>query len=329
MWRRVAVAVAIACVVGGLGAVAAPAQQPDPQELWRAFPLDPERTARAGTTARPPARPAPVAEPAASRPSSPLQEGTSSGPSWIVLFAAAVAGAAFVALVLALHARLTSRRRALRARTVAEAEVPALPKDLPWTRARPAGGQAADTAERPPPIPAREPERVTYRPGTRATFELPTRATFELPTPPPPPRPPVAAPPRIARAERPSGRALATSRNGPVCQVRWSRRGARFYAVTTDPDGIEKRLARSPQFEWSELAPPTEDSRAAQAALRQLAKELRERGWRPLRAKGFDFDERQWYARRFRWPTEAERQKPDAKRPLGDAQRSPSGSRNV
>jgi hypothetical protein len=92
---------------------------------------------------------------------------------------------------------------------------------------------------------------------------------------------------------------------------------------------VEKRLARSPQFEWSELSTPSEDSREAQAALRQLAKELRAKGWRPLRAKGFDFDERQWYARRFRWPTDAERAKPSAKPPVGDAERSPSRSRAV
>jgi hypothetical protein len=335
-WRRVAVLVVIACAVGGFGAAPALAQQPDPQELWRAFPLDPEKETSGGTTARQPAaptQPAPAAQPAASRPSSPLKEGASSGPSWIVLFAAALAGAAFVALLLALHNRLTARR-ALRARTIAEAEIPALPKDLPWLTARPAEGQATATAtaaaaaEPPPPRSAREPERVTYRPGTRAKFELPTRATFELPTRAQPPRPTVAAAARVGRAERQPSR-ITPSRNGPVCQVRWSRRAARFYAVTTDANGVEKRLARSPQFEWNELAPPAEDSREAQAALRQLAKELRERGWRPLRAKGFEFDERQWYARRFRWPTEAERQKPDAKQPLGDARPSPSGSRSI
>jgi hypothetical protein len=37
---------------------------------------------------------------------------------------------------------------------------------------------------------------------------------------------------------------------------------------------------------------------------------VRDLGWRPLRAKGFDFDERRWYARRFRWPTEAAEQRP-------------------
>jgi hypothetical protein len=95
------------------------------------------------------------------------------------------------------------------------------------------------------------------------------------------------------------------SSDTPLCHVRWSRRGARFFAVTTDPDGTERRIARSPQFHWRGPSPP-EQSPEAQAALRQLAKELRDKGWRPLRAKGIDFDERRWYARRFRWPTDVE-----------------------
>jgi hypothetical protein len=132
------------------------------------------------------------------------------------------------------------------------------------------------------------------------------------------PRPATAAPLRVAPVERESGRTPGSS-NGPVCQVRWSRRGGRFYAVTTDPEGVERRLATSPPFEWPELSPP-EESREAQAALRQLAKELREKGWRPLRAKGFDFDERRWYARRFRWPTQAE---------VAQADKSPPGRRAV
>jgi hypothetical protein len=119
---------------------------------------------------------------------------------------------------------------------------------------------------------------------------------------------------RTAPAKPEPGRAAA-SRNGPVCQVRWSRRAARFYAATTDPDGTERRLARSPRFEWHEPSPPDEESREAQAALRQLAKELRDKGWRPLRAKGVDFDERRWYARRFRWPTDVEQSKPRASTP--------------
>jgi hypothetical protein len=94
----------------------------------------------------------------------------------------------------------------------------------------------------------------------------------------------------------------ADSRRGPICQVRWSRAGACFYAVVTDDDGLDERVARSPSFEWHGHEPPDEESREARAALRVLAKELRDTGWRPMRVKGSDFHQPRWYARRFRGP---------------------------
>jgi hypothetical protein len=84
--------------------------------------------------------------------------------------------------------------------------------------------------------------------------------------------------------------------------VRWSAAATCFYAITTDADGVEHRLAWSPPFEWDEDGPPDEDSREARAAMRVLAKELRDKGWKPMRAKGDDFGESRWYARRFRFP---------------------------
>jgi hypothetical protein len=71
-----------------------------------------------------------------------------------------------------------------------------------------------------------------------------------------------------------------------------------------DADGVERTLATSPRLDWRGRSPP-EQSREAQAALRQLAKQLRDKGWRPMRAKGRDFGEQQWYARRFRPPEPA------------------------
>jgi hypothetical protein len=109
------------------------------------------------------------------------------------------------------------------------------------------------------------------------------------------PAPPVVTP-RPARPSRPSD---------PVCQIRWSRNGGFFFAVTTGPDGAERGIARSPGVDWAGPAPPEQEPEL-EAALRVLSKQVRDLGWRPLRAKGFDFDERRWYARRFRWPTEAE-----------------------
>jgi hypothetical protein len=138
--------------------------------------------------------------------------------------------------------------------------------------------------------------------GERRRKARPRRAESELPLPESWPAPP-PAPPR--RTRRPSG---------PVCQVRWSRTGGFFFAVTTDQDGTERGIARSPHVDWTGSSPPEQEPEF-EAALKVLSKQVRDLGWRPLRARGVDFDERRWYARRFRWPTEAEAQRPTS----GDA----------
>jgi len=105
-----------------------------------------------------------------------------------------------------------------------------------------------------------------------------------------------------------------------VCQVRWNRTGSFFFAVTTDPDGTERGIARSPRVDWNGSAPPDQEPEF-EAAVKVLSKQVRDLGWRPLRARGVDFDERRWYARRFRWPTEAEGERPTG----GDAPRRQAG----
>jgi hypothetical protein len=75
--------------------------------------------------------------------------------------------------------------------------------------------------------------------------------------------------------------------------------------VATDAGGVERTVATSPRVEWPRDTPP-EQSPATQAAVRQLAKTLRDEGWKPMRAKGKDFDELQWYTRRFRGPAPVE-----------------------
>jgi hypothetical protein len=115
--------------------------------------------------------------------------------------------------------------------------------------------------------------------------------------------------PSPAPAARPrNGQRAAATRKAMTCQIRWNRRGRSFYGVSVDADGIEHMLASSARLEEAGPAPPDETPEA-RAALRKLAKDLRGRGWRRLRARGVDFGERQWYARRFRWPTEAETQR--------------------
>jgi hypothetical protein len=168
----------------------------------------------------------------------------------------------------------------------------------PERAAEPASNGAVAEPER-----AAEPEPVAERggaaerePATNGAVAEPTSPGFDVAE--------ANAVPRHRfdrEAEAPNGRA-GPARRGPICQVRWSAPGTCFYAVTTDVNGVEHRLAWSPPIEWRQPGPPDEDSREARAALRVLAKELRDKGWRPMRAKGDDFDEQRWYARRFRFP---------------------------
>jgi hypothetical protein len=81
------------------------------------------------------------------------------------------------------------------------------------------------------------------------------------------------------------------------------RGGSQFCAVIVDDDGVERTVATSPRFDWRGPSPP-DQTPEAQAAVRRLSRQLRDAGWRPMRAKGVDFDEQRWYARRFRQPLE-------------------------
>jgi len=130
-----------------------------------------------------------------------------------------------------------------------------------------------------------------------------------------------AAQPRFERdagAVQREPTAPAANRSGPVCQIRWLAHGRRscFVAFIRDANGAEQRVARSPRVEQLGASPPVETPEA-KAALRKLAKELRDDGWKPLRAKGKDYGEQQWYTRRFRRLAEPA--------PTGD----PEGKRNV
>lgn len=327
VWRRTALACVIACAVGTVGTSGAAGDQsttPNPQELWRVYPLEQTPTGGGGTPARPP-----TSRPSSIAPSSTL-EAPKTEPPWIALAAVAAVGA--VLLALAFRRSRVSVPRGVRTRGNAETAARRRPHQQP-----PAAAAAPVTAARPPPRAEHQSDLDTTRPPARAQSPRGapvqpadsshgalaqkgdrTSVAGRAASPPPPAAAPdaqagrapgddlldVAALPgrRFERsadaAKREKGRTGA--RQGPVCQIRWGRRGSRFYAVTVDADGIEHKFARSPRFEWRGPSPP-EQIPEAQAALRQLAKQLRNRGWRPLRAKGKDFNEQQWYARRFRW----------------------------
>jgi len=112
--------------------------------------------------------------------------------------------------------------------------------------------------------------------------------------------------PPASADDRPVERNTSRTRKvaaGPICQIRWlpKGRGSCFSAVTIDDDGIEHTLATSPRIDWQAPTPP-EQTLEAEVAVRRLAKTLREQGWKPMRTKGKDYNQPQWYTRRFRYP---------------------------
>jgi MYXO-CTERM domain-containing protein len=261
VWRQTGLAGVVVCAVTGIAVASAHADrhtQPDPSELWRAYPLEQKPSTVAES---------PGATPAGQRiarksPSSSAGEGSDRPPSVVI----AAIGAAAALLAMAVIALRRKRRR-----RAAPAHSRAAPRAAPLAGPAAAHSGRVATAAAQPDV---EPALPSAVPAARAR----------------------------------NGQRAAAARESMACQIHWSRRGRSFYAVSVDADGIEHMLARSARLEEAGPAPPDETP-DARAALRKLAKDLRERGWRPLRARGVDFGERQWYARRFRWPTEAETQR--------------------
>lgn len=268
----------------------------DPAPLWQAFPLDEApagSTAATGGTAPARERSAGRRSPEASSSITPSQLG-GGGVPWLVLVLGAASTAVFVAVALDLRRGALSARR----RTAYYDRRPAVP-----ARSRRRAAPAAPARTRGAP-PARHPGEDTSPPRARLTAPAPAGPPPDVGPPPEAARPPAAAPaPDPGANGAPARRPRA--RGGPVCQVRWLPRGRGmcFSAVITEEDGSERTLATSPPVPWRRSGPPDETPEA-RAALRQLSKTVRESGWRAMRAKGKDFDEQRWYARRFRPITE-------------------------
>jgi hypothetical protein len=241
------------------------------EQLWREYPLEQTATTDRGSpglSTRSTAR-------AASEKKTPAAPGD--GTPWIALLVVVFAGGVVAAIAVLRH-----RRRGGRARPsppiAAEPRAIAAPAPAPRT-SEPIGRTAPTEPRR------REPD---------------TTEEAQAPAPAPAPSAVQARNGRAAERDKPRTRAAA---RGPICQIRWlpKGRGSCFAAVTTDEDGVERTLATSPHVEWRAATPPDQSSEA-EAALRQLSKTLRESGWRAMRTKGKDFNEPQWYARRFRLP---------------------------
>jgi hypothetical protein len=341
--------VVAACLIAAMAGPGMAAQDPNPEPLWNAYPLDDDQGSSASQNASTTSTPSqPAASPASTTTQAPLTvtDQAGDGPPWVLMIAAAAGGALFVVVLLTLQGRRSRRRDEgplvgaaeewpwLTAKANGEADefrverlrdAPGMPTTngtVEERRVAPAanGVEAQRAVEREPmaePAPnGAAAERVTEpeRAGEAERGAEPERvgepstdgAAAEPVSPSAEPAFDVVAADAVPRhrfdrePEASNGRS-ASARRGPICQVRWSQPGTCFYAVTTDADGVEHRLAWSPPIEWREPGPPDEDSREARAALRVLSKDLRDKGWRPMRAKGDDFDETRWYARRFRY----------------------------
>jgi hypothetical protein len=364
--------VVAACLFAAVAGPGVAAQQPNPQPLWNAYPLDDDQSASGSSGQNASTTTTPAASPASTTTQAPVTvtETAGDGPPWLLMIAAGAGGALFVVLLLTLQGRRARRRDSgplvgaaeewpwLTAKANGEAHefsvehlrnAPGMPgtngtvddrvaepepsAEPEWVaeRERAASAAANGAVAEPEPVaepewvaepatnggvaepervaepaangavaePAAQPERVA-EPVTNGAVAEPvsplTEADFDVVE--------AAAVPRHRfdrEPDAPDARP-ASSRGGPICQVRWSSPGTCFYAATIDVNGVEHRLAWSPPIEWRQPGPPDEDSREARAALRVLSKELRDKGWRPMRAKGEDFDEQRWYARRFRFP---------------------------
>jgi hypothetical protein len=369
--------VVAACLFAAVAGSAVAAQNPNPEPLWNAYPLDGSTGSggssqnAATTTARQPAAPAA----STNAQSVTVTEKAGDGPPWLLMIAAGAGGALFVVVLLTLQGRRARRR---------EAALTGVTDEWPWLTASSRGAselRAQRSRERPATLTANgvvpDPEAEVARAANETASEWAAEREREVEPAAngtasewvadaerePEPAGEAAngaasewvadaerereageaangaAAERVAERQRepepavgggaaqpgggeasafdvaevaavpwrrferePANRRPAAARKGPICQVRWSSAGQCFYAVTTDADGVEHRVAWSPPIEWGRHGPPDEESREARAALRVLSKELRDKGWRPMRAKGQDFDEPRWYARRFRLP---------------------------
>ncbi len=310
--RRATAACVIACAVGALAVGPAQAADPtpstrNPEELWRAYPLEQQSTTGDGTSTSPAGSSRSSERAADRRP----ERSTSTDSSWVVpLLIGAAVGMGIGFLTLMWHRRGRLARAAAVARRRNTADLATGASDQAPSRTAPSNA-----------TPGEAPSGGVDAGRTAAATRAP--AHIKSPASTPPSRAVSDGQPAGVGDAAPTGSTAARERRftpggqiqpakargararGPIGLIRWRRLrgGSLFAAVTVDADGVERTVATSPRFDWRGSSPPVQ-SPEAQAALRRLSKQLREAGWRPMRAKGTDFDEQRWYARRFRQPEE-------------------------
>ena len=292
-WHIAAVMVVVGIVVSAAHTVSiAAAQEPRPEKLWDAYPLDPGQE---GTEPPDPA-PTPTAAPAR-RSASPARSAASEGDGGTGVILALIGGAAFV---VGLGAGEVVRRRRRRATTTraAEREVAAAATSAP---AAPATAHLLPPAPQPPGAPADG--------AATAETERPEADGEPLPMPRPQGRDPAPAgwiAPAPPRADPPpSALRFARARAWPeearrawTCEIDWKPGYIKsgFRALAAPPGEPRRRtFGQSRPVRWTLMAdaePATEDM---VEVLQELVTALTEDGWVRI-GPG-----RHWYSQRFLW----------------------------
>jgi hypothetical protein len=309
-------AVTAACVPGIPSAGAANAQQrePSPEELWDAYPLEPEaeRTEEAappGTTGRagaPGADASPTPSATATRaPVSPRATDDEDGGLPAVALAAAVI-AAFASGLIAGRIR---RRRRLAAGSAATPPAPtdATARPIEPAAARPAAAPTARPIEpAAAPAAAAQPEPAAPEPA-RAEPAPPaatTRGPAEPAIAPEPkleedePNPDVEdagwfPPRRFVRAPWPEATELWS------CEIAWKPGYVKscFRAMAARPGGKRRHsIGESPPLRWTLMMDPEPPTPEMVEAVGELVAALEAAGWERM-----DADDGPWYALRFLW----------------------------
>ena len=292
-WHIAAVMVVVGIVVSAAHTVSiAAAQEPRPEKLWDAYPLDP------GEGGAEPADPAPTPTAApARRAGSPGRSAASEGDGGAVVLAL-IGGAAFVVGLGAGEVVRRRRRRATAARVAERKPAPAVTS----APAAPATADSLPQASQPPGAPS------DGAPAT-AERERPEADGGPLPVPRPQGRDPAPegwiapAPPRVAPPSSASRFARARrwpeeARRAWTCEIDWKPGYIKSgFRAMVAPPGEARRTAfgQSRPVRWTlmgDAEPPTQDM---VDVLRELVTALTEDGWVRV-GPG-----RHWYSQRFLW----------------------------
>jgi hypothetical protein len=239
--------------VGAAASAPTKAQQPNPQQLWRRYPLD---TKPAGSRT----------SGGAGSPSKPERSASSGSGSLITWFALLWAACLVAALAWAVSFVRLLRRRAPSPRQGNSTEPEGSAEDALREVVRARNSRPARTEPRPKlkqAVAAADPAE-----------ELRKKAAIGVP---------------LDAELRREVSVLKAKRNGPpepveACRIAWSPGGeeSRFVATTQTAGGKDSVISSSPPFRWHDAAPPPKNLPSAVRTHAALVHELKRAGWKTV-----------------------------------------------